>query len=329
VNILVALIAVSVLFSAGMVGAGAGLRTLFGVVIPYFAFYIFLVGLIYRVLGWAGVPVPFRIPTTCGQQKTLSWFRQDKLDNPDSTLGVIGRMALEVLCFRSLLRNSKTEMTKGGYPVFRPSLLLWFGALGFHWSMLVIITRHLRLFTEPVPFFVTLLTQADGVLQIGLPYFFITSFIFLTSLSYLALRRIFNPQVRYISLLSDYFPLFLLLGVGISGFWLRHLGKTDVVGVKELVMGLISFSPTVPESLSLLFYGHFFLACILIAYFPFSKLLHMAGVFLSPTRNMANNTRTVRHINPWDYPVKVHSYEEYENEFREKMKAAGVPVEKE
>jgi nitrate reductase gamma subunit len=329
VNILVALITVSVLFSAGMVGAGMGFRTLFGIIIPYFAFCIFLVGLTYRVLSWAGVPVPFRIPTTCGQQKTLPWIRQDKLDNPDSTKGVIGRMALEVLGFRSLLRNSRTEMTKGGYPIFRPSLLLWFGALTFHWSMLVIVSRHLRLFTEPVPFFVTLLTQTDGILQIGLPYYFMTTFVFLVSLLYLLLRRISNPQVRYISLLSDYFPLFLLLGAGISGFWLRHLQKTDVVGVKELAMGLVSFNPTVPEGLSLLFYGHFLLACILIAYFPFSKLMHMAGIFLSPTRNLANNNRKVRHINPWDYPVKVHTYEEYENEFREKMKGAGISVEKE
>jgi len=236
---------------------------------------------------------------------------------------------MELLCFRSLLRNSKTEITKGRYPVFRPSLLLWFGALAFHWSMLVIVTRHLRLFTEPVPSFITLLTQADGILQIGLPYYFITTFVFLVSLLYLLLRRISNPQVRYISLLNDYFPLFLLFGIGLSGFWLKHLQKTDVVGVKELVMGLVSFNPAVPEGLSLLFYGHFLLACILIAYFPFSKLVHMAGVFLSPTRNMANNSRKVRHINPWDYPVTVHTYEEYENEFREKMKAAGIPVEKE
>jgi nitrate reductase gamma subunit len=326
---LVALIAVSAFFTVGMVGAGTGLQAILGIIIPYLALCIFLAGLIYRVLAWAGVPVPFRIPTTCGQQKTLPWIRHDKLDNPDSTLGVIGRMALEVLCFRSLLRNSKTEMTKGGFPIFRPSLLLWFGALIFHWSMLIVVTRHLRLFTEPVPSFVALLTQADGILQIGLPYYYITTFVFLVSLLYLALRRIFNSQVHYISLVGDYFPLFLFLGIGISGFWLRHLQKTDVVGVKELVMGLITFNPTLPEGLSLVFYGHFLLVCVLVAYFPFSKLMHMAGVFLSPTRNLANNNRKVRHINPWDYPVKVHTYEEYENEFRDRMKAAGIPVEKE
>ena len=94
-------------------------------------------------------------------------------------------------------------------------------------------------------------------------------------------------------------------------------------------MGLASFSPTIPEGIGVIFYIHLFLICVLFAYFPFSKLMHMGGVFLSPTRNMVNNSRAVRHINPWNYPVHVHTYEEYENDFREKMKKAGLPVEKE
>jgi hypothetical protein len=36
----------------------------------------------------------------------------------------------------------------------------------------------------------------------------------------------------------------------------------------------------------------------------------------------------VRHENPWNYPVKVHSYEDYEDDFREHMIEAGLPVEK-
>ncbi len=35
-----------------------------------------------------------------------------------------------------------------------------------------------------------------------------------------------------------------------------------------------------------------------------------------------------RHINPWNPPVKIHTYEAYEDEFREKMIEAGLPVEK-
>ena len=63
-------------------------------------------------------------------------------------------------------------------------------------------------------------------------------------------------------------------------------------------------------------------------FLPFGKLMHMAGVFLSPTRNLASNNRRVRHVNPWDYPVKVHSYDEYEDDLRDKMKTAGIPVER-
>ena len=99
--------------------------------------------------------------------------------------------------------------------------------------------------------------------------------------------------------------------------------------IKEVMVGIFHFAPVVPpEGISPVFYGHLFLVSVLLAYFPFSKLTHMAGVFLSPTRNMANNNRAVRHVNPWDYPVQVHSYEEYEDELREKMVRAGVPVDK-
>ena len=56
--------------------------------------------------------------------------------------------------------------------------------------------------------------------------------------------------------------------------------------------------------------------------------MHAAGVFLSPTRNLANNNREVRHINPWNPDLAYHTYEAYKDEFREKMVAAGLPVEK-
>ena len=57
--------------------------------------------------------------------------------------------------------------------------------------------------------------------------------------------------------------------------------------------------------------------------------LYFAGIFLSPTRNLSNNNRFVRHVNPWNYPVATHTYEEYEDEFREHMAEAGIPIEKE
>ena len=103
----------------------------------------------------------------------------------------------------------------------------------------------------------------------------------------------------------------------------------DIASVKELIIGLVSFHPTIPKGIGVIFYIHLFLLSVLIAYFPFSKLMHAGGVFFSPTRNMPNDNRARRHINPWNYPVKVHTYDEYEDDFREKMKEVGLPVEKE
>ena len=332
-KVLISLAVVGGLFLLGMVGAAPWMGGIFGVLFPYVAAGVFLVGLGRCVMGWANVPVPFRIPTTCGQQKSLPWIKQSKLDNPSGTAGVVGRMLLEVLFFRSLLRNTKTKLIEPKRLVYASELALWLGALTFHWAMLVVLLRHLRLFLSPVPGCVTFLQDLDGFLEVGVPVFYASSVIFLVALAYLLLRRLTDPQVRYLSLAEDYFALFLLLGIGLSGFWLRHIAKTDVVGVKEMAVGLAGFSPLAAAAgaakASPLFFGHLFLVCVLLAYAPFSKLVHMAGVFLSPTRNLANNNRAVRHVNPWDYPVKVHAYAEYEDELRDKMKAAGVPVEKE
>jgi len=333
-NVLVSLAAVVLLFLVGLLGGmGSGLGVLFGVVIPYLALAVFLVGLVHRVLTWAGAPVPFRITTTCGQEKSLPWIKQAKLDNPSSFPGVAGRMALEVLFFRSLLRNTKSELHEGGKVAYATSLGLWLGAMAFHWSMLVIILRHLRLVSSPTPAFVAFIQQVDGFLEISVPVLYVSTVLFLAALAYLLWRRLAQAQVRYISLFDDYFALFLLLGIGLSGFWLRHVAKTDIVAVKELAVGLATVNlggaADAAARIAPLFYGHLFLVCALLVYFPLSKLVHMPGVFLSPTRNLANTNRMVRHVNPWDYPVKTHSYEAYEDEWREKMKASGVPVEKE
>jgi nitrate reductase gamma subunit len=177
--------------------------------------------------------------------------------------------------------------------------------------------------------FVDLLAGVDGFFKVGVPTFYFTDAAILLAVTYLFLRRVVIPPLRYISLSSDYFPLFLILGVALSGLLMRHFYKVDLLKVKKLAIGWVSFSPVIPEGIGLPFYIHLFLVSVLLVYFPMSKLMHMGGVFLSPTRNLANNNRMKRHINPWNYPVKVHTYQEYEDEFREKMKAAGIPVEKE
>jgi len=307
----------------------AHLHYLFGVIIPYMAFLAFIAGIVYRVVQWGRIPVPFRIPTTAGQEKSLPWIKQNKIDNPSTSLGVIIRMALEVLLFRSLFRNTRAELRDGPKISYGSTKWLWAAGLAFHWTFLIILMRHFRLFLDPVPLPIAIMESLDGFFQVGAPVLYITDLIFLGAVTFLFLRRVIIPQVRYISLAADFFPLFLIGAIGTSGVLMRYFLKTDVVGIKELTIGLATFSPTVPQGIGTIFYVHLFLVSALFVYIPMSKLMHLAGVFLSPTRNLANTNRAVMHVNPWNYPVKVHTYAEYEDDFREKMKAAGLPVEKE
>jgi len=312
------------------VGVGiAGLDALFGLAIPALALIVFVAGFIYKIIKWAKVPVPFRITTTCGQQQSLPWIKQNKLDNPSTTLGTIGRMALEVLFFRSLFRNTRACIREDERVAYLSDKTLWAAGMAFHWSFLIIVVRHLRFLIEPVPSCVTFIEGMDSFFQVGLPILYVTDIFIVVSVTFLLLRRVVSPALRYISLPADYFPLFLILGIVGTGICMRYFAKVDTVGVKELAAGLFSLSPTVPAGLSTVFYMHLFLVSALIAYIPFSKLMHMGGVFLSPTRNLPNDNRIRRHVNPWDYPVKLHTYEEYEDEFREKMVDADIPVDKE
>jgi len=308
---------------------GAGLRYLFGVIIPYAAILTFLAGFVLRVIKWARSPVPFRITTTCGQQRSLPWIKHSNLENPSNGFSAFIRMLLEVLFFRSLFRNIKVELKDGPKLTYGSNKWLWLGGLVFHWSLLIIFIRHFRFFSEPVPWCITALEWVDSFFQVGLPIIYATDVLLLGALTYLVLRRLLDSRLRYISLNADYFPLFLFLGIGCTGAWMRYITNVDIVSIKELSLGLFSFHPVVPEGISFLFYIHLFLVSVLIAYIPFSKLMHMGGVFLSPTRNLANNNRMKRHINPWNPEVKMHTYEEYEDEFREVMREAGMPLDKE
>jgi nitrate reductase gamma subunit len=308
---------------------GIGLYSFFTIFIPYVAVLFFIVGFIYRVLEWASSPVPFHIPTVCGQQKSLPWIKADNIDSPYTTGGVVKRLVLEILLFRSLLKNEKVELEAPHRLLFRTSTLLWLGAMAFHWSFLVILLRHLRFFLEPVPSVLVILQRLDSIFQGLLPIIYISDVIILVALAYLFFRRVIYPQVRYISLPSDYFVLLTIAGIAISGVLMRLIFKVDLVQVKEWVMAMLSFHPMPPKGVTLFFYIHLFFVSLLIAYFPVSKLMHMPGIFLSPTRNLMNTSRNERHINPWNAPVKVHTYEEYEDEFREAMKEVGLPVEKE
>jgi nitrate reductase gamma subunit len=323
---------IALILIAGLGSQVPGMQYLFGIVIPYLAIMLFVGGFVYRVMQWAKSPVPFSIPTTCGQGASLDFIKQDKLDCPTKTSEVVARMFLEIFLFRSLFRNTKSEIHNGPKITYESSKWLWLFGLLFHYSFLVIVIRHMRLFVTPIPFWLSAIESVDSMLQIGAPTLYLSSVALLGGIILLFGRRLINSQVRYISLHNDYFPLVLIFAIAVTGILMRYFLRTniDIVNIKNLAMGLVTFSPVINVKIGAIFYIHLFLVSTLLAYFPFSKLMHMGGVFLSPTRNMANNSRAKRHINPWNDPtIKPHSYAGYEDEFREFMVDAGIPVEKE
>jgi nitrate reductase gamma subunit len=328
-KVLKPLIAVLVLVLIPYVGITYGkLDYVFAIVIPYAAATILVLGMLFKLIDWIRRPVPFNIPTTCGQEQSLDWVKTNPLECPSNRFMAAVRVLSEVFLFRSLFRNTKAELHGGPKLVYGSHKWLWLGGLAFHWSMLVIVIRHARVFFETLPLPIELLETADRFLDVTVPALYLSDGLALAAITFLVLRRLSDEKMRLLSLSTDYFPLFLFGAIAIIGISMRYVTKVNVMPVKALAMTLAHFGFDAPEPIGVLFYVHLFLVCVLLAYIPFSKLVHMGGIFLSPTRNLPNNSRARRHVNPWNPDIKFRTYAEYEDEFREKMKKAGLPVEK-
>jgi len=192
---------------------------------------------------------------------------------PTTRSGVVLRMAKEVIFFYSLFRSNKW---------------IWIFGWMFHMALFVVLARHLRYFTDPVWWWVELIQ----------PFGKYAAFAMIAGLLGLWARRIVVDRVRYISAPSDHLMLALLLGIGISGASMTFVSHTDIISVKAFFLGLMRFDiqplPSDPLLLT-----HLGLVAVLMIVFPFSKLLHVPGVFFSPTRNQVDNPREQRHLAPW------------------------------
>jgi nitrate reductase gamma subunit len=60
---------------------------------------------------------------------------------------------------------------------------------------------------------ITGLSVVDRFFEIGISTLYLSDAAFLTGLSFLFLCRVVVPQLHYLSLFSDYFSLFLILGI--------------------------------------------------------------------------------------------------------------------
>ena len=172
--------------------------------------------------------------------------------------------------------------------LFKANLWIWLFGWMFHVALALVLVRHLRYFTEPVWFWVAWLQ----------PFGLYGGLAMAAGLAALWARRFLVERIRYISTPSDHLMLALLLGIAASGLWMKFLAHTDIINLKAFALGLILFDWQ-PLPAHPLLYVHLLLVALLIAIFPYSKLLHAPGIFFSPGRNQADNPRERRHIAPW------------------------------
>ncbi len=239
-----------------------GITVLF-IIFAYAASIIFFIGFLSKVWLYATTPSPLKIPTTPA---------------PVTKSGTILRVTGDVVLFNSLFKGNKWT---------------WIGGFALHASLFFVLLWHLRYFLNPVPDVITFLQPISRTAGYLLPL----------PIAYLFVRRVTVDRTKFISLiLEDYILLILLFAIACTGVLMRVVLRPDIVNVKTFIVSLVVLRPDIARGVPLdpMFLIHFTLVLLLLIYFPFSKLMHAAGIFFSPTRNQANNPRTERHINPWD-----------------------------
>jgi len=231
--------------------------TLIGVLL-YLAVLVFVVGTLRKILRYALTPAPLKIPTTPA---------------PTTRSGVLWRLAKEVVLFESLFKASKWT---------------WIFGWTFHAGLFLALLAHLRYVTEPIWWWVLLVSQISHY----------AGMLMLFGLAGLLARRFLVDRVRYISAPSDFLMLVFLMALAASGLGMKYWSPANIWQVREFALSFISLDIGVLAFNPVLFV-HIVLAAALLLIFPFSKLLHAPGLFFSPSRNQVDNPRERRHIAKW------------------------------
>jgi nitrate reductase gamma subunit len=221
-----------------------------GEVLPYIASAVFVFALLWRVARWLRVPVPF--PLTLGP----SGRRQG--------LGRVMALGREVLLFDSLRRGSG---------------MLWWWAWLLHISLIAIIVGHVAGIYYLTRQFTLIGLSAETSSRLSALSGTLCGTAFAVALVVLFSRRIVIAEVRRLSCVADYFILVLLLAIAVSGMSMR-LGDdaVELAAVRAYAAGLLTLQP-VPIPHPWAFISHLTLVNVLLLYLPFSKLIHMVGIF--------------------------------------------------
>jgi len=220
-----------------------------GAVLPYITGVVFLLGIVYRINRWNKANAG-KIPLFPSAAAPADKWKQ---------------ILREVLIFRTLFDGNKP---------------LWAGAWVFHVALALILLGHVRVVTD-FPLLWSRLGLNDARID-GISFIVggAAGLILLGMGTYLLFRRFVVLRVREISNIEDYVCLVLILAIVATGDFLRFGTAFDLNQTREYFAGLLTFR-TVAVPSNPCFLLHFFLGQVLIMYVPFSKFLHIPGVFYS------------------------------------------------
>lgn len=223
-----------------------------GEVFPYIAVTVFVTGMTLRVIKWLRAPVPFQL--------TL-------FPAPKTSGGRVATVLREMFFFSSLRRGGSEG--------------LWFWSWIMHVMLVLIIAGHVVGIYYLTHQFTLIGLTEEVSSRLSASIGTIAGIGFFMALVVLLYRRLTIKEVKYLSDPADYFDIILLLSVVVTGMMMRVPGvEVDLASIRTYLGDLIMLSPTsLPDEW--FFIVHFSMVNLLLVYFPFSKLVHMAGFFVS------------------------------------------------
>ena len=220
-------------------------------VLPYITLIVFVVGMGYRFYVWSKTPQPGAI--------TL-------FPAPESGRATFVNVIRESFLFPSLFKGDR---------------FLWLISWIFHLTLALIAVGHVRVFTDFPRLWAALGINADTMSAVsgGIAGILITVCAVL-----LIGRRLAIVRVKEATNPSDYLALLLIVAILVTGNLMRFGAHFDLAITGEYFAALATLSVTsaaFPQSG--MFMLHFLLAQLLIIFIPFSKILHLGGIFFTQT----------------------------------------------
>lgn len=232
------------------------MKLLIGQILPYITVTLFTLGVLYRLGRWAGARIVHNI--------TLSPWLQSNTE-------VAARIGSEAFLFRNL---------------FRFDIALWAGALLMHFALLNILGGHIVGFGflgEQFALIPGLGITPELSREMSDLLGTVFGILLFVALLYLLIRRLTMEKVKQVTKPSDnLWLIYLLVLVGVGNIMrLFHSVHVPYEYVRDYIVALALFKPVVDLPLldNGFFLVHYLLVQILLIALPFSKLMHLFGMF--------------------------------------------------